>query len=554
MRDYHFEDDDQTTELEETIRLDAIHETVKALEKKTEDDLEDLGDKDAFLNAFESERLTPQESVSEYDDISQKVTEDITNIENLEDLEDTEDTEDTERTLDLSQTQEIQPIQQTQQTQPIQQTQSMHSMSAEKQNVQNAQEPKTTQNKEDIADLEETEESASFWNKKTIGLATIGCILVVMVCFGLARMFFAPKEIPLTPGTPRPVLITSILAQDELLVYDLQSDKQTTLQLSEDTKIYNEKNVVIVSDILEEGDLVLATLDSTGNVTISLSYNGITQMEATDLQMDTTASVLRSEDGTQTYHYQKNSKFLYQGEALKPSELAPCDVLTLYLVEDILWLTEVNSYHGYFIVTNTGNIQNGKIQIDTQDAIALSEVSRMPLAEGTHTVTITGDNIETRQDTLFIESGEEVTYDLSRAQEKMGVLVIQTNVTDYKLYINGTLTDSTQPAVLPFGTYDVVILKNGYTDWNQTVTINQSTVTVQAELEESIQYGTLAITCNEPDAHIIINGVEQGIAPLQIKLPTGLQVVEIYKEGFATYRQEVELTQDTVHIDAILQP
>lgn len=554
MRDYHFEDDDQTTELEETIRLDAIHETVKALEKKTEDDLEDLGDKDAFLNAFESERLTPQESVSEYDDISQKVIEDITNIENLEDLEDTEDTEDTERTLDLSQTQEIQPIQQTQQTQPIQQTQSMHSMSAEKQNVQNAQEPKTTQNKEDVADLEETEESASFWNKKTIGLATIGCILVVMVCFGLARMFFAPKEIPLTPGTPRPVLITSILAQDELLVYDLQSGKQTTLQLSEDTKIYNEKNVVIVSDILEEGDLVLATLDSTGNVTISLSYNGITQMEATDLQMDTTASVLRSEDGTQTYHYQKNSKFLYQGEALKPSELAPCDVLTLYLVEDILWLTEVNSYHGYFIVTNTGNIQNGKIQIDTQDAIALSEVSRMPLAEGTHTVTITGDNIETRQDTLFIESGEEVTYDLSRAQEKMGVLVIQTNVTDYKLYINGTLTDSTQPAVLPFGTYDVVILKNGYTDWNQTVTINQSTVTVQAELEESIQYGTLAITCNEPDAHIIINGVEQGIAPLQIKLPTGLQVVEIYKEGFATYRQEVELTQDTVHIDAILQP
>ncbi len=554
MRDYHFEDDDQTTELEETIRLDAIHETVKALEKKTEDDLEDLGDKDAFLNAFESERLTPQESVSEYDDISQKVIEDITNIENLEDLEDTEDTEDTERTLDLSQTQEIQPIQQTQQTQPIQQTQSMHSMSAEKQNVQNAQEPKTTQNKEDVADLEETEESASFWNKKTIGLATIGCILVVMVCFGLARMFFAPKEIPLTPGTPRPVLITSILAQDELLVYDLQSGKQTTLQLSEDTKIYNEKNVVIVSDILEEGDLVLATLDSTGNVTISLSYNGITQMEATDLQVDTTASVLRSEDGTQTYHYQKNSKFLYQGEALKPSELAPCDVLTLYLVEDTLWLTEVNSYHGYFIVTNTGNIQNGKIQIDTQDAIALSEVSRMPLAEGTHTVTITGDNIETRQDTLFIESGEEVTYDLSRAQEKMGVLVIQANVTDYKLYINGTLTDSTQPAVLPFGTYDVVILKNGYTDWNQTVTINQSTVTVQAELEESIQYGTLAITCNEPDAHIIINGVEQGIAPLQIKLPTGLQVVEIYKEGFATYRQEVELTQDTVHIDAILQP
>lgn len=524
MKDYHFEDDDQTTELEETIRLDAIHETIKALEQKEDlEELEDLGDKDAFLNAFESEQLTPQESETAEDEISQDMP---------------------QETADFGQTQEIQPIQpiQTiQTTQPAQQMQQMQH--TQTQPLHTA--PKIKQN---------PEEAASFWNKKTIGLATIGCIVVVIVCFGLARMFFGQKETPLTPGTPRPVLITSILAQDELLVYDLESGKQTTLQVTEDTTIYNEKNVVIVSDILEEGDLVLATLDSTGNVTLSLSYNGITQMEATDLQMDTTADVLRSEDGTQTYHYQKNSKFFYQDEELQPSEIAPCDVLTLYLVQDTLWLTEVSSYHGYFSVTNTGNIQNGKIQIDAQDAVALSEVSRMPLSEGTHTVTITGDNIETRQDTLFIESGEEVTYDLSRAQEKMGVLVIQANIDDYKLYINGTLTDSTQPAVLPFGTYDVVILKNGYTDWNQTVVINQSTVTVKAELEESIQYGTLAITCNEPDAHVTINGVEQGIAPLQIKLPTGLQVVEIYKEGFATYRQEVELTQDTVHIDAVLQP
>lgn len=533
MKDYHFEDDDQTTELEETIRLDAIHETIKTLEQKEDnnlDDLEDLGDKDAFLNAFESEQLTSQESAPEYEQMAEEIAEELAEVAAQD-----------------SQTQEIQPIQQTQQTQ------SAHTIPKSNPYQETLKQPEPLEKPEQSAQPEPPEQ-APFWNKKTIGLVTIGCILVVMVCFGLARMFFTPKETPLTPDTPRPVLITSILAEDELLVYDLESGKQKTLQLTEDTTVYNEKNVVIVSNIIEEGDLVLATLDSTGNVTISLSYSGITQIEATNLQADTTASALRSTDGTQTYHYKKNSKFLYQGEDLKVSEIAPCDILTLYLVEDTLWLAQVSSYHGYFALTNTGNIQNGKIQIDTQEAIALSDVSRMPLAEGTHTITITGDNIETRQDTIFIESGEEVTYDLSRTQEKMGVLVIQANVTDYKLYINGTLTDSTQPAVLPFGTYDVVILKNGYTDWNQTVTINQSTVTIQAQLEESIQYGTLAITCNEPDAHVTINGVEQGIAPLQIKLPTGLQVVEIYKEGFATYHQEVELTQDTVHIDAILQP
>lgn len=48
---------------------------------------------------------------------------------------------------------------------------------------------------------------------------------------------------------------------------------------------------------------------------------------------------------------------------------------------------------------------------------------------------------------------------------KMGVIIINANVKDYKLYINGAAAES--PAVLPMGEYDLVILKNGYTEWSR---------------------------------------------------------------------------------------
>ena len=54
MKDYHFENDDK--EFDTTIRLDHINEKVKELEQNQTDE-DDLGDKDEFLKAFESEKF-----------------------------------------------------------------------------------------------------------------------------------------------------------------------------------------------------------------------------------------------------------------------------------------------------------------------------------------------------------------------------------------------------------------------------------------------------------------------------------------------------------------
>mgnify|MGYP002226520780 CR=1 FL=1 len=37
--------------------------------------------------------------------------------------------------------------------------------------------------------------------------------------------------------------------------------------------------------------------------------------------------------------------------------------------------------------------------------------------------------------------------------------------------------------MLPMGEYDLVILKNGYTEWSQHVTLDKDTLNVTAELQ-----------------------------------------------------------------------
>lgn len=60
--------------------------------------------------------------------------------------------------------------------------------------------------------------------------------------------------------------------------------------------------------------------------------------------------------------------------------------------------------------------------------------------------------------------------------------------------------------MLPMGEYDLVILKNGYTEWSQHVTLDKDTLNVTAELQKDVQYGTLTVTADVDGAWVYING------------------------------------------------
>ncbi|MBR5269879.1 MAG: PEGA domain-containing protein [Anaerotignum sp.] len=490
MKDYHFQESEQDFGL--TVRLDDINEKVKQIQQESEDD---LGDANAFLNAFESEKFdTPAEEIYEEEEMG--------------------DT--------------IQPV-------PVK--------PAKKQ-----AEPVL----DEVEEWEEYDEEEHFGlSKKTWGLIAVLGVIACIIGFSFVRCGFGGGKAPVPPAEEGiPVLVESMLDAEEAVVYDISAGERMTIVLTEKTTVTDEQNREIAYGGLEMGDLVMVKLDKDGKTVLSVDYgnDAIQIREMTGLKADTAKKRLTGEDDS--YEYGEKALFLYEAEKISPKELEPCDLLEVKMVEDIIWSVDVLEYHGYIEVENAKNIKDGEFKLDEEEAVPLEEGMKVAVRAGQHEVTVTGSNIETRKDTIFVEADEDFIYDLSKAQEKVGVIIVNANVNDYKLYINGTVAES--PAVLPMGEYDVVILKNGYHQWSQRVKLDKDSLTVNAELTRDMQYGTLTVTADAEGARVYINGEDYGVVPMQVNLPYGSYNVQVVKDGYDTFQQNVMIQSSTASLYATL--
>ena len=517
MKDYHFQENER--DFGSTVRLDAINDKVKELKKK--DEADDLGDANEFLNAFESEKFEPPEP-------SEENTEDAL-VDTLADAEALEDA--------LGET--------------------------KKTGVFPASEKEVWDDAEDEEDAEDCEGGGGIFalgesfglNKKTVGLVIVLAILACIIGFSLVRCSFHPAKTPSVTvseeGTP--FLVQADRGKGEYLVYDIAQGERKTVYLTEKTKMTDASGRTVSKVALAEGDLLAAQLEKDGKTLQSIDYSSraIETEEVTGLTVNRKKRTLSNKEEKLSYSYDKESMFFYDGEEITDKDLEPCDTLLLKMAEGTVWAVEVQISHGYIVVENADTIKNGKIQLDEADEVTLAEGMQLVAAEGHHTVTVSGSNIETRKDAVVVEAGEETVYDLSKAQEKMGVIIVNANVRDYKLYINGAVAES--PAVMPMGEYDLVILKNGYAEWNQHVTLNQDTLNVTAELQRDVQYGTLTVTANVEGAWVSVNGEEYGVTPMQVNLPYGSYNVMVEKNGYQSYKQSIQIQSATATIHASLE-
>lgn len=501
MKDYHFQERDPDFGL--TVRLDDINEKVKQLEEQDPED--ELGDANAFLNAFESENF---EAAGEEFPADEEAN--------------------------LGDTKESLPPIQTEPAEP-----------------EDPAEEVWEEDEEEEGGFAAALGTLQEMSGKTKGLLAALAVLACVVGFSLVRCGFHPSSAPAKPaGNGTPMVVEGIEA-DELTAYDIEEEKRTTLLLTEKTEVLDEEGRSVAYGGIEAGDVAMVEVDKDGEtaLVIDCSDSAIETVELTGLKADTKAKKLVGEDDSFGYH--KHSLFLYEEEQITAKDLEPCDLLELRLVDDVAWSVKVLEYHGYIAVEETKNIKDGKIQIDGEDPIPLEEGMRLAAREGQHEVIVTGSNIEERKDTIFVEANEEFTYDLSKAQEKMGVIIVNADVKEYKLYINGAAAES--PAVLPLGEYDVVILKNGYKEWSQRVKLDKDSVTVNAQLQKDLQYGTLTITADTEGAWVYINGEEYGVAPMEVNLPYGSYHVQLQKEGYTTYKQTVNIQSTTASLHALMQ-
>lgn len=524
MDDYNFDNDEG--QFGETRRLDDINKEVIKLEaaKKGKAPTEELGDKNAFLNTFQSEKFDQEKDVK---------------------VQEQPQTANADKEVNAAIPK-----------QPQEQSFATAKITPVAQEVQ-----------ED--DLEDDRERALRMARDRrmmkIGLtiAVIVGLLVFVVGFIFMTTFLRNGTIHPTKEeepTQSVVLIEGIKGTNGLSVRDLDTHQVYTVRTTEETTYRDPWEKEIAFHALEPGDVVLISMKASAKEAIQIWFpeDIWIKEDVTDFTIDTEKKTMQlalegiSGEGVLTYT--DDTLFLYKEKGISPKELQPCDILQLQGKGNKIYSVVVLSYHGYYTISNS-SVDSCFGQIDDGEIIPLKEGEKYAVSEGAHTLTITGENIEPRIENLFIVPKEESIIDLSAIQEKTGVLIVKADVPEYQLFVNSVEVDPTEPIVLPLGKeQDVVVSKEGYVTWNEKVILNQASLTVYATLEQEVEKALVSFTSKPSGATVLVNGVDFGTTPLEKEIEFGSYTIELQLNGYDSYLGTLLADKASVAVNAELSP
>lgn len=338
----------------------------------------------------------------------------------------------------------------------------------------------------------------------------------------------------------------------KLKLYDFENDKDISLIMKAGADMKDQYGNIMTLAEFEEGDIVdiLYNKNSMEYESIKISPNSWTLKSVTNLKLNAQASTITY--GNDVYKYTDRLISKYGNSKFNILDLDSIDVATVKGYGSTIWSLNVEKSHGFVTITGKDKIKDGAVEIDTDIYKSLNESNRIKLREGEHKIVVKGSNIEPYVDQFAVLSTEEVNIDLSEVPIKTGVIIINANVNDYTLYVNGE-QNSSVPIVLEYGQYDIKVTKEGYKDTNTKLLVNSPTVTLPVNLEEeekeTTKMGELSVsTGSVQEANVYVDNGYVGITPLSIKLTYGEHRVIVKKEGYSDVSTTVTIGESPQNI------
>lgn len=351
----------------------------------------------------------------------------------------------------------------------------------------------------------------------------------------------------------RTALIEEINTSKELIVYDITKEKNDTIKTDKNTEVVDEKGDKISLSAIMPGDIVVFSVEEETGIATKISFTKDTweKEKVTKTKIDTDKKSIEIEG--KSYQYTDETIFQYKNKTIDPSRLDEIDVICAKGINDTVWSVDVLEYHGYIVIKNKNKIENGTIEINNKKPVSLASLDKITISEGAHSIVIKGSNIETYTADIFIVADEEFSIDLSNTQAKTSVLIVKANVDNYQLYVNGNLTDNTEPVVLNQGDYTVKVTKEGYLPFEQKISVTEPSVEVNAVLQEEVKKGSISIVTNPTAAYIYVNNEYVGVSPVAVTLEYGDHRIYAKMDGYMDVSSPITVNkiQETIVVELV---
>lgn len=195
---------------------------------------------------------------------------------------------------------------------------------------------------------------------------------------------------------------------------------------------------------------------------------------------------------------------------LSGSNLVYVDAINKYDLVDIkgygskVYCIVIKKKHASLRLANYKEYLGGMFELGLEKCQKVVPNMQIDCKEGKYDIIIKKGN-RIAQRSVTAKAGKTVVVDISRSEvSKQANVAFNVTPKDASIYINGNLYsyDQLQSVVMPYGTYDVVVIKKGYKKYIAKVTIDKEVLVVVIELkkDESSQDTNTTTNDNSQDS------------------------------------------------------
>ena len=280
-------------------------------------------------------------------------------------------------------------------------------------------------------------------------------------------------------------LVSKDLNSNVLTFIDVQSDEEMKLFYSGGVDLKNQYGKII----------------SIGQVELGQIFEVEYQEEPAKIQTMTLSSESFELKNIQKFSWNKEKKSIeIAGEIYKYSdavfltgskgtlsfsELDSKDVITARGVNGKVCSIVVEQAHGFLVLENYDTYMGGMISIG-KESFSVEEDMKLSIAEGTYEMVISkGDHSGSKK--VVISPYEETKVNLSDIQilpNKTGVVKVKVQVEGAKVWIDGKTVDIEEEIALSYGKHQIKITREGYENFNDTLTIDTPYIIYKVDLAE----------------------------------------------------------------------
>lgn len=319
-----------------------------------------------------------------------------------------------------------------------------------------------------------------------------------------------------------------------LEITDLASNESFYLTITGHTSLNDKYGKSLSLKEFSLGEIVNFSFNEKDELTsLSQNSNVIEYKYVENVNIDATNKLIKFDNKALKYNdYLKITRDL---EEYNIESISPLDSLNITVYNETVYSIKIQKSHGTLIFENKDFISNATVEIDTSIFKPLSEISEINLSEGVHKVVIKENSINTFIKEVNISAYQDTVLDLKEVQIKSGLLLINSNVSNYTLYVNNELVLTNEPLKLPYGAYKIKIEKTGYTSFESEVLINKPQSSLDVTLE-SIQYaGKLTLTSTPENSEVYVDNIFVGYTPLTYKTTYGNHNILLKKNGYEDF-------------------